>query len=418
MANAFYNPWASVHSQPGAVKSRPVDAPRTVTIDRPSSAATASVVLPATVRAWQTTTLHSRVSGYLAAWHKDFGSRVKAGELLAEIETPELDEELAQGKALVSEAAAAVVQARAERVEAQADLVVAEAQLVRVQAESKLARSQLVRREKLLTKQVVSQEEFDAFQTQAEVRMAEGSAAESDISRRRTNLETRDAIIGAREAIAKSRQANVDRLNELQRFKRIVAPFDGIVTRRTAEIGMLVTAGKESLFVVEDLSRVRVQVNVPQTYALQTTAGVKASISLPESAASAVQGTITRVAESVDSTSRTMLAEIELENASHSFQPGSYAQVTLTTSQNSAEWTIPANTLQMRVDGPHVALVNEQNTIEMKRVRLGRDLGARIVVVDGIRGDERLVVNPGDGLVSGVRIQINAPRQGPEVAQR
>lgn len=181
---------------------------------------------------------------------------------------------------------------------------------------------------------------------------------------------------------------------------------------------MLVTVGQQPLFVVEDMSRVRVQINVPQTYAMRTSPGVEATVGLPESSVPAVRGTVTRISESVDSTSRTMLAEIELENASNHFQPGSYAQVTLTT-QNGAAWTIPTNTVHMRVEGPHVAVVNDQNQIEIKRVSLGRDLGTRIVAIEGIRGDEQLVVNPSDDLVRGVRVQISRPR-GPaeEIAQR
>ncbi len=144
------------------------------------------------------------------------------------------------------------------------------------------------------------------------------------------------------------------------------------------------------------MSRVRVQINVPQTYAQQTGRGVAATVSVPESALPVVRGTITRIAASVDSASRTMLAEIELENSSHRFQPGSYAQVTLTTPQDSAAWTIPTNTISMRVEGPHVAVVNDQSRIEIRPVILGRDLGDRVVVAEGIRGDEQLVVNPGD----------------------
>ena len=141
--------------------------------------------------------------------------------------------------------------------------------------------------------------------------------------------------------------------------------------------------------------------------------------SVPESAVQSVPGTITRLAESVDSTSRTMLAEIELENSTHRFQPGSYARVTLTTRQKSTAWSIPTSALSMRVEGPHVALVNEQNRIEIKPVSLGRDLGTSVVVVDGIRGDERLVVHPGDDLVNGVRVQIgHRGEPADEVAQR
>ena len=184
------------------------------------------------------------------------------------------------------------------------------------------------------------------------------------------------------------------RLQELLVFKRIVAPFDGVVTHRWAEVGALVTAGKDPLFTVEDISRIRVQINVPQTYAMQTVPGAVALVTLPESMAPAVQGTITRVSNSVDSASRTMLAEIELVNDSLGFQAGSYAQVTLTTPQNTAEWTIPTNTISMRVDGPHVAWVNEKNQIQVKRVNLGRNLGSRVAVVEGIRGGRTVGCEP------------------------
>jgi multidrug efflux pump subunit AcrA (membrane-fusion protein) len=390
-----------------------------VNVDRPSPAATASVVLPATFRPWQTTTLHARVSGYLKAWHQDLGANVQAGDLLAEIETPELDQELAEGESLAREAAAAAVQAKAERVEAEADLKVAEAQLLRIQADAELVKSQLVRREKLLTTRAIAQEEYDTFFKQTEARVADVAAAKADVARRRANLETRAAIIEVREATAKGRRANVARLQELQTFKRIVAPFGGVVMRRTAEVGMLVTAGQESLFAIEDNSRVRVQINVPQTYSMQTKPGVAAVISVPETALRDVAATITRIAESVDAASRTMLAEIEVENGSHLLQPGSYAQVTLSMPQSGGQWTIPTNAVSMRVEGPHVAVVDERNQIELKRVSLGRDLGARVIVVDGIRGDERLVVNPSDDLVDGVNVRVGQRNQpGREVARR
>lgn len=413
-ANVAFEPWKVLSSRSSHAIQAATHSPeagkevaKMVSIALPTKASTANVVLPATFRPWQITALHARVSGYLTAWHRDLGATVKAGDLLAEIETPELDQELAEAKSLVQEANAAVAQAQAERVEAEADLKVAEAQLVRIHAETELTRIQLARRAKLLEKRAVGQEEYDTFSTQLQTRIAEAAAAESDIARRRSNLETRSAIIDAREATVKSRQSSVDRLQELQTFKRIVAPFDGVVTQRTAEVGMLVTAGKESLFTIEDMSRVRVQINVPQTYASQTTPGVAAIISVPESSVKGVPATITRISESVDATNRTMLAEIELANTDHRFQPGSYAQVILTTPQNNASWTIPTNTVSMRVKGAHVAVVNAQDQIEIKPVSLGRDLGTRIVVVDGIQGDERLVVNPGDDLVNGLSIKVS-----------
>jgi multidrug efflux pump subunit AcrA (membrane-fusion protein) len=330
--------------------------------------------------------------------------------VLAELETPELDQEVAEGESQAREAAAAAVQARAERSEAEAALNVAVAQLARAKAEAELSQSQLQRSERLLATRAVSADEYDTFQKQWKARTADATAAQADVARRQTSLATHDAIIEAREATAKSRQANVERLKELQGFKRIVAPFDGIVTRRTAEVGMLVAAGTEPLFVIQDMSRVRVQVNVPQANSALTSVGSEATISVPESGAQAVRGTITRVAVSVDSTNRTMLAEIELDNATHGFQPGSYAQVTLTTPQDSTAWTIPTNTLQMRVDGTHVAIVADDNHVEVKPVTLGRNLGARVVVVDGIRGNERLIVNPSDALTSGTLVEVNSQK--------
>jgi len=407
-AIAVFQPWKSLGSNtiPGPDVSSEVL--RTVQIDRPSPAVTASVLLPATLRPWQTTVLSSRVSGYLAAWHSDLGTSVQTGDVLAELDTPELDQELSASESMAREATAAVIQAKAERIEAEADLQAAEAQLSRAKAETELAQIQLARREKLLTKKVIAQEEYDVARKDSDARLAEVAAAEADVSRRRASLETRSAIIEVRNAAAKSRQSNVERLKELQAFKRIVAPFDGTITRRNAEIGMLVTAGKESLFVVEDMSRIRVQLNVPQAYSSRVQVGLASIIRIPESNLPEVSGTITRISESVDSSNRTMLAEIELANAEMRLQPGSYVQVELKLPQDSSIWTVPTNTLSMRVSGSHVAVVNEDNQISLKRVTLGRDLGTRIMVLDGIQGDERLVINPSDDLVNGLPIQVEA----------
>jgi multidrug efflux pump subunit AcrA (membrane-fusion protein) len=418
-AAAFYQPWKSLSAESEADISAITDGTRTVTVGRPSLTASSNVVLPATIRPWQGTELHARVNGYLTRWHVDLGTRVKAGDLLAEIETPELDQQTTEAEAMVREAEAATIQARAERTEAQAELKVAESQLVRVRAETELARSQRTRSEKLLRNRALSQEDYDTSSTQLDVRAADVTAAESAIARRRSNLETRAAIIDAREATTRSRQANVNRLKEMQVFKRIVAPFDGVITRRSAEVGMLVTAGKEALFDIEDMDRVRVQVKLPQAYSMQARVGTVATVSVPESSAQALQAKITRVADSVDSSNRTMLAEIELDNSSGRFQPGSYAQITLTTAQSESQWTIPTNTLAMRVDGPHVALVNDQHKIEIRPVILGRDLGNRVLVVNGIQGQEQLVVNPSDDLATGLTVKVGSSEKSQqELVQR
>ena len=406
-----FDPWRTSHNDSVAAELEPHLREKSVYIVQPTHVPTADLTLPATFRPWQVATLNARVSGYVVAWHSDLGDIVRAGDLLAEIETPELDQELATSEAQIREVLAATAQARAERVEAEADLKVAEAQLARVQSEISLAKSQLVRRRELLAKNVVSREEFDSFATVVETRTAEVAAVEADIARRQTNLETRAAVIDAREANANSRLSNRNRLFELQAFKRVVAPFDGVVTRRTVENGQLVTAGQGGLFVLEDHSRIRVQMAVPQTFAAHTPVGTIASIRIPESNLSNIQGTVTRVAESVDSSSRTMLAEIELDNELRAFQSGVYAQVTLKATHDIQAWSVPANTVAMRVDGPHVAVVDDSNQIEMRRVRLGRDL-ARVVVTDGIQGYERSVINPGVDLLNGQDIVVNSNQAG------
>jgi multidrug efflux pump subunit AcrA (membrane-fusion protein) len=413
----WLQPWKEPATRSARAETVRMVAAQTVRVERPAQVSSSNVVLPATVRPWQTTTIHARANGYVTAWHKELGDRVKVGQLLAEIETPELDREVAEAEASAREARAAVVQAQAEREEAAADLKVAQSQWDRAQAEVELTKTQLARREKLLATRTITREEFDVYQRDFETRSADEAAARSDVARRRTNLDTRAAIIAAREATAKSRQANLERLQALQDFKRIVAPFDGVVTRREVEVGMLVTAGKESLYTIEDMSRVRVQASVPQTYAAQTRPGVSAKVRLPESSAKPVAGTITRIADSVDATSRTMLAEIELDNASGRLQPGSYVQIALTLAHDEAPWTIPTSTVQMRVEGSFVAAVDDTGKVELKQVRLGRDLGGR-VVAEGLRGDERLIVNPNDNLTNGSQVEVGDNASSPKLAQR
>ena len=406
-ALAAFKPWEGLSNESPQHHQESHAQPKFVTLAEPQAMTTGSVVLPATIRPWQSTDLNARVSGYLKSWHVDLGDTVKAGQLLAEIETPELDQEVAEGEAQAAEAAAAAVQARAERAEAEAELTVAIAQLARVHAETELVRTQFDRREKLLAKNAVSQEEFDSYQKQHEARLADVNAAQADVARRRTSLQTKAAVIAAREATAHSRQANVERLKELQGFQKITAPFAGRVTRRDAEVGMLVSSSSKSLFTIEDVSRVRVQVSVPQSHAAQLDVGAAATITVPESRQAAIQAQITRISGAIEVANRSMLAEVQLDNASLGLQPGSYAQVALATSNSGANWTIPTSTLQMRVEGPRVAVVNDQNRVEIRTITIGRNLGNRVEVNSGIQGAERLVVNPTDELTSGNMVSIS-----------
>jgi RND family efflux transporter MFP subunit len=308
--------------------------------------------LPGTLQGFVQAPIAARASGYLKRWHKDIGSRVKQGELLAEIETPEIDQQLSQAMAARQQAASSL----------------------------DLARSTLERWESLRRKDVVSQQEVD------ERRSAEAQA--------RANLAAADA--------------NVERLKQLEGFKRVLAPFAGVITKRNVDVGDLIDAGGgagRALFVLAQTDPLRVYVNVPQSYAQLVKPGQHVVVTQTELRGSGFKGEIVRTSASIDATSRTMQVEIALPNKDGVLLPGAFVQVALELLP-SGVMTIPTNALMIRAEGTRVAAVGADGRVQLRAVRVGRNYGESIEILDGVAAGERLVLNPPDSLNEGDEVSV------------
>ena len=311
--------------------------------------------LPGTLQGFVQAPIAARASGYLRRWYKDIGSKVQKGELLAEIETPEIDQQLSQAIAARAQTASSL----------------------------ELAKSTQERWEALRKKDAVSQQELD---------------------------EKRSANVQARANVAAA-DANVERLRQLEGFKRVVAPFAGIITKRNVDVGDLIDAGGGSgtraLFVLSQTDPLRVYVNVPQTYAQMIKVGQKVAITQTELPGQRFDGEIVRTAGSIDTTTRTMQVEINLPNKNGTLLPGAFVQVALPLPAGTS-LVIPANALLFRKEGLSVAVVDQDGTVHMRPVQLGRNLGPTIEVLQGVSTSDRIVLNPPDSLAEGDHVTIGA----------
>jgi RND family efflux transporter MFP subunit len=327
--------------------------PTVVVVQPQRSAPGQDIVLPANVQAFKDAPIYARTNGYLKRWYVDIGARVRTGQLLAEIDAPEVDQQLHQ---------------------ARADLATAQANLALSEITAK-------RYEGLLKTDSVSQQDADN---------AAGDYA-------------------AKKAIVQSAQANVKRLEETVSFQKIYAPFDGVITARNTDIGQLIDAGssggaKSELFHIVAPERLRVYVNVPQMYSRWTRPGLKADLVLAEFPGRRFQGTLVHTADAIDLSTRTLLVEIWVENPTGTLLAGSYAEVHMKLPGDVATFTIPVNTLLFRSEGLRVAVVKDGKVV-LTPLTLGRDFGTEAEVVSGLNGDENLVVNPPDSLVTGQEVR-------------
>jgi len=311
--------------------------------------------LPGTLQGFVQAPIAARASGYLRRWYKDIGSKVQKGELLAEIETPEIDQQLSQAIATRAQTASSL----------------------------ELAKSTQERWEALRKKDAVSQQELD---------------------------EKRSANVQARANVAAA-DANVERLRQMEGFKRVVAPFAGIITKRNVDVGDLIDAGGGSgaraLFVLSQTDPLRVYVNVPQTYAQLIKVGQKVAITQTELPGKRFDGEIVRTAGSIDTTTRTMQVEINLPNKNAMLLPGAFVQVALPLPAD-ASLVIPANALLFRKEGLSVAVVDGNGTVHLRPVQIGRNLGPTIEVLQGVSISDRLVLNPADSLAEGDHVTVSA----------
>lgn len=316
------------------------------------------LVLPGNVQANYDAPIYARTSGYLKRWLVDIGAQVKAGQVLGEIESPEVDQQLRQ---------------------AEADVATAE-------ANEKIASVTAERWRNLRATDSVSKQEADekislAASTQAQVQAA---------------------------------KANVQRLKELSGFEKIVAPFDGVVTARNTDVGQLINAGSGSgpeLFRIADTKRLRLYVRVPQTYAAEMHAGVTAKLSFPDRPGKQYVARLERTSNALDAASRTLLAEMIVDNSKNELLPGAYVEVhfDLPPDMQAKTFKVPANVLLFRGDGMHVATVDAQHHIVMKPVTLGRDYGSDVEIVAGLSPGDNVVLSPPDSLTDGVVVQVAKP---------
>lgn len=320
------------------------------------------IVLPGSIQPWHDAVLYARVNGYLKSWVKTMGDKVKRGDLIAEIETPEVDAQLRQ---------------------AEADLKTAEANNV-------LAQSTAVRWKKLLKTNSVSKQEADEKSGDALAKAANLAAA----------------------------KAAVDRLKELESFKQVRAPFDGVISSRTTDIGALINSGsgQQALFRVVQSDRLRVYVRVPQSYSSQINRKMVADVYFDERPGQVYQATFITTAEAIDSVSQTMLTEFKIDNRDGTLLGGGYAQVHLKLPASSVNIRVPVNTLLFRAEGPRVAIVDTEHHAQLVAVKIGRDFGNEVEILSGLESGQQVIVNPPDSLLSGQEVRLAEPKKAENAA--
>ena len=351
-----------IHPKPGTVKDE--------------------VVLPGNVMAFTDSPIYARSSGYLKQWFVDIGGHAKAGQQLAIIEAPELDQQVSQAKATIQQAQASLDQAIANEQQGKAN--------------EELARVNADRWANLVKKGAVSRQENDQYQAQYQAQVANLNALEQAIAAARSNIA--------------ADQANLGRLQEMQSYEIVRAPFDGIITARNIDIGALINAGNggaaQELFHMAATAKLRVYVSVPQADSRGAVPGIKAYLTLSEFPGRRFPGELVRTAGAIDTASRTLLTEVDVDNASGELRPGAYAEVHLMIPEGSRSLILPVSTLMFRSEGLRVGVVRDGNKAELVPVILGKDYGNEVEVVSGLDENNRVIANPPDSLASGATVQV------------
>jgi RND family efflux transporter MFP subunit len=356
VALAVYGIWKRHHNDEVlADTTQRLAAPSVILISPQPGAPVDTFVLPGNVSAFTDSPIYARTAGYLTKWYYDIGARVKKGALLAEISAPELDQQLAQ----------------------------AEADLATSQATANNAHTQSERYQDLVKSDAVSKQDTETFINQA----ASTSAA------------------------VRSAQANLQRLKELQRYEKVYAPFDGVITARGTDIGQLISAGGGTeMFHMQALETLRVYTNVPQVYTQSIKRGEKIDLTFPEHPGRTFQGTLVRTADAIDPTNRTLLVEIDVDNHKGELMPGSLAQVHFKATQVGETFIIPVSALMFRHEGLRVATVNG-DVAHLASIIIGQDNGATVEVVSGLNANDRIIQDPPDSLIEGEKVAVQTTSQ-------
>jgi len=344
--------------------------PRVMVVHPRQSPAIVEVQLPGDVQALQETTVYPRTSGYLKQWLVDIGDEVKAGQLLAVIDTPDVDDQLSKAKATLG-------QLKARQITAESDL--------------RLADTTLLRYESLDRDNAVSKLELD---------------------QRRAAAETTKSALAAAKADVAGGVADVERLTTMQDFSRVYAPFAGTITARNVEIGQLLTNGNgasQSLFHLAQTNPVRVFVNVPQIYSPGVKVRMEANLVVREMPGRKFVGKVTRTARAIDPATRTLLTEIQVPNDDHALLTGSYVQVRMNVARDNPPVLIPAAALVFNADGTRVAVVDSSQHVHFQNVEVDGDFGVDVGVSSGLKVEDRIVANPGARLTEGGAVQVDEP---------
>jgi RND family efflux transporter MFP subunit len=344
-----------------------------------------SLVLPGNIQAVTEAPVLARASGYIKRRYADIGDRVKEGQVLAEIEAPELNQQIRQAKATVDQANSTVEQA--------------EAALQQGHSNENLARVTAQRWENLSKKGVVSRQENDTYQLQWAAQQANIQALEKAVAAARNNV---SAV-----------EANVARLNDLLSYQTVRAPFAGVITLRNVDAGVLVNEGNTLLYRIAQTDRLRTYLNVPQADAGSVRVGQQAVLVIPDLPGHGFPGAVTRTANALDPATRTLLVEVQVPNPGALLMPGMYAQVDLSVPRKDPPLLIPGDTLVVRSDGPQVAVVAPDGRVHFARIQLGRDFGDRLEVLSGLEDGQQVVVNPSDAIREGAKVK---PVAAPETA--
>jgi RND family efflux transporter MFP subunit len=373
------------------------------------------LVLPSNIQAIEETAIYARTSGYVRERYVDIGDRVAAGKVLAQIDTPELDQELSQARAALAQTRSGLAQARASLTQAQANLNQARAGLDQSKANEGFAGITAQRFTRLEHEELVAHQDADEKRTALAAARATTAVSQANVEAMQANIGALEASVEAARANVAASEANVQRLMALQSFQKLEAPFAGIITARGIDRGALITSGSGSsasppLFRIAHVENLRIFVNVPQTFVRSIVPGDEARILVPEYPKRPFVGKIASTAGALDPTSRTLLTEVRLRNEDRALMPGMYAQVKFSLVPTDDVWMVPATALIARSAGSQVITVRDDGTVHYLSVQLGRDLGQSVEIVSGLTGKERLVVSPPDGLKEGARVVTEETR--------
>lgn len=370
---------------------------------------TAELLLPGNTEAITMARIYARASGYIGRRMVDIGSVVKAGQALAVIESPELDQQVVQARAGAEQSRAALEQARANLEQARAAVVQAQANIQTARANEDIAATTNQRWQRLVAKGVLPRQSGDERSATFAARQAETAAAMAALRTADANVTSQQANVKAAEAAVNSQLANLNRLERLQGFEKVVAPFAGVITGRNIEQGDLVTAdagASRELFSIAQAQTLRIQIDVPQSYAVEIKPGQPAQVLVRERPGQTFNGSVARIASALDTTSRTMRVEVQVDNRDGALLPGMYSQVKFTLSRGRPMVLVPAEALVANAQGTRVLTITADRKVRFVPVGVGRDLGTQIEVLDGLKGGESLVTSPPDTLVDGNPVQL------------